>query len=252
MTNLCVVQARMASSRLPGKVLRNIGGMPMLAMILHRLQRSATLDAIVVATTASDTDDTVEQVVRGLGFAVIRGSELDVLDRFKTAAEAFPDATTVVRVTADCPFTDPEIVDQIVSVHKKRGLDYTSNRLPPPSPRTYPVGLDVECFSRDLLFTSWREATRQYEREHVTPWMYQDASARVSVLQLPIDLSHHRWTVDDEADLKVVQQLAELVGPEPFGWEDVLAVARAHPEIERLNASVVQKSVAETDARWTE
>lgn len=250
MSRLCIVQARMESNRLPGKVLAEIGGMPMLGKIFCRLERSRMLDGVVLATSTSAADNSLEELARDHGVPTVRGSELDVLERFRTVVNEFPSATTLVRVTADCPFVDPGIIDQLILTHEEHHNDYTSNRLPPPSARTYPVGLDAECFSAELLRRASERASAPYEREHVTPWMYQSYGGRVEVINLPEDLSRYRWTVDTLADLQLVRHLHRLTGPEPYTWQEVLATARRHPELLELNGAIPQKPVDAIDSRW--
>jgi spore coat polysaccharide biosynthesis protein SpsF len=253
MSVICIIQARMGSSRLPGKVLEKIGETPMLEKVVIRLRRARTLDAVVVATTDDPRDDQLVDFCRERGIAVSRGSVFDVLDRFHTVLDSYPEADIVVRVTADCPFVDPEIVDQAVDALRAKGLDFVANRLPPPASRTYPVGLDVEVSTATALRRAWLEALAPHQREHVMPYLY-DTPGRfaVSVFQWAEDLQQFRWTVDEPRDLEVVRLLDKLSGPEPFGWRRVLEVARAHPEIQELNITARQKALSEVDDRWSE
>lgn len=251
MTVVCVIQARLGSSRLPGKVLARIGGITMLEKVIQRVARSRSIDRVVVATTSDHADDEVEQVAMASGADVIRGSMLDVLDRFNDVLVAYPDTEVIVRVTADCPFVDPDIIDDLVRQLAAGGFDFVANRLPPPSGRTYPVGLDVEVCTAAALREAWLKALQPHEREHVMPYIYETPGRfRILATDLSEDLSNFRWTVDTQNDLAVVQALDVLCGPEPFGWERVLEVARQHPDIAEANSGVVQKHVSETDKRW--
>ncbi|HEY8721825.1 glycosyltransferase family protein [Pengzhenrongella sp.] len=251
MSVVAVIQARFGSSRLPGKVLEDVGGRPMLEKVIQRVFRATSVDDVIVATTDSVTDDSVSAVARGVGATVHRGSTLDVLDRFKTAIGLYDDADLVVRVTADCPFVDPGLIDDAVAKLRSTDADFVANRLPPPFARTYPVGLDVEVTTAAAIRCAWREATEPHQREHVMPYLYDPPGRfRVSILDLAEDLSNFRWTVDTRADLLAVRALAEVVGPEPFSWRDVLAQARKCPAIGRLNAREVQKGLRVTDERW--
>lgn len=250
MTTVAVIQARAGSSRLPGKVLETIAGMPMLERVIRRVARAQTVDQVIVATTQEPEDDIVQAVAEHAGARVVRGSRYDVLDRFHTALTDYADDDVIVRVTADCPFVDPDVIDEVVLRLRSSGAVFVANRLPPPHPRTTPVGLDVEATTVGALRLAWREATDPHHREHVMPYLYETPGIAVEVLQIDEDLSHLRWTVDTPDDLAAARALADLVGPEPFGWRDVLAVARAHPEIGAANAGHAQKDVHVIDERW--
>lgn len=250
MTTVCIVQARAGSSRLPGKVLEPISGVSMLGKVLTRLSRAQSIDVLIVATTTDAGDDAVEAEAERFGAIVVRGSVFDVLDRYHSALEAAPDADIVVRVTADCPFVDPDVVDLLVRTLREEGADFVANRLPPPYPRTYPIGLDVEVSTAAALETAWRDAASAHEREHVMPYLYESGNFDVRVVDLPEDLSAYRWTVDTPADLAAVRAIDALCGPEPFGWEHVLEVVMANPEVLAINADSAQKSVFDVDSRW--
>lgn len=251
MTTIAVVQARAGSSRLPGKVLQPINGVPMIVKIIMRISRSEEVGSVVVATTREAGDDPVARISAEAGAEVIRGDEFDVLDRFHDVLLARPDASEIVRVTADCPFVDPGIVDRLVRLRRAEGADFVANRLPPPATRTYPVGLDVEVCTPDALECAWREASSLFEREHVMPFLYGNAARfRTIVDELDEDLSRFRWTVDEPADLEAVRAIDAACGPEPYGWEHVLETVRAHPELSAINAGLMQKTVNAVDERW--
>jgi spore coat polysaccharide biosynthesis protein SpsF len=251
MTTAAVIQARWGSSRLPGKVLRHVGDSTMLSRVVTRLRRASTIDRIVVATTIAEGDDAVAAEAAGLDVDVVRGDEFDVLARYGKVLEAFPDIDVVVRVTADCPFVDPDVVDEVVTARRDEGLDFVANRLPPPTARTFPVGLDVEVATRAALLAAVAEATAPHHREHVMPFLYESGDRfAFRVIDLAEDLSSYRWTVDTPEDLQAVNELARLAGPEPFTWREVLAVARAHPWIGQINGDRRQKDVSEVDSRW--
>ncbi len=253
MTTALVVQARMGSSRLPGKVLRDLTeGEPVLARVVERLRRATTVDHLIIATTLDAGDDAIVRWCGSHDVECYRGDTFDVLARYAGAIAPYPDVDLVVRVTADCPFVDPETVDTLVELVERGGVDYASNRLPPPYARTYPVGLDVEVFTRAALASAAENATQQHQREHVTPYLYEDPDAfSLSVIDLPTDLSHHRWTIDTPEDMIVARAIAEAVGPEPFGWRAVLDAVTANPELESANRGQVQKLVTEVDDRAT-
>ena len=251
MNVVCVIQARFASSRLPGKVLEPIGERSILRMVVDRVTRASTVGRTVVATSTEASDDAVALAAREAGVVVVRGSQFDVLDRFHDVLRALPDTDVIVRVTADCPFVDPDVLDLVVTRLIDDGLDFSANRLPPPHPRTYPVGLDVEVCTAAALRTAWEGAKEPHQREHVMPYLYEiPQQFRIGLVDLDTDLSSYRWTVDTPEDLIAVRKIAELVGSEPFSWEDVLEVARAHPEIGDVNRAAKQKSVTQHDPRW--
>lgn len=251
MKSVCVIQARYDSSRLPGKVLARIGDRTMLEMVINRVARASQVDYTIVATSTEASDDPVASAAENAGARVIRGSQFDVLDRYYAALNTEPDVDIIVRLTADCPFVDPDVIDLVVNRLIDDDLDFSANRLPPPHRRTYPVGLDVEACKAEALKAAWQNARLPHQREHVMPYLYENPEDfRIGVVDLDVDLSSYRWTVDTPEDLVAVQRIAALVGPEPFGWKDVLEVARQHPEIGELNRSARQKVVTEHDARW--
>lgn len=219
---VCVVQARMGSSRLPGKVLMELAGRPMLRFMLDRLAPLTTLgvERVVVATSTDPRDDPVEETARGAGVAVVRGSEHDVLSRYVEALDAFP-ATTVVRLTADCPLADPRLVVAVIDRHREAKADFTCNVLP----RTFPKGLDVEVVDADALRAAHAEAGDPVEREHVTPFFYRHPERfRLANLLAPdaLNLGRERWTVDTAADLDFVREAVATVGDPLAGWRTIL------------------------------
>lgn len=237
MSVLCILQARTSSTRLPGKVLKPILGEPMLARQIERVARAERVDALTVATSDQATDDGVAGLCERLGVDCYRGSLDDVLDRFYHAAlRSEPDH--VMRLTGDCPLTDPAILDALVELYLAGGFDYSSNV----EERTYPDGLDAEIFRRDLLERAWREATSPYEREHVTPFMRQAVpGSRRGSLTDRVDRSDMRWTVDFPEDFAFVSRVFEELYPSnpAFGAEDVHGLLLVHPEIAALNANRV-------------
>lgn len=221
---LCVVQARMGSTRLPGKVLADLGGRPMLEFLLHRLRGVEHVD-VVVATSDLPRDDAVAAVATAAGVGVVRGPEADVLARFGLALDRHP-AAHVVRITGDCPLTDPEVVRSVVDLHLEREADYTCNVLP----RTYPKGMDVEVIAAHALRTALAEAVDPPEREHVTPFLYRHPERfRLANLRSGADLGDERWTVDTPEDLEAVREIVTRLGPDGrFSWTDVLSTIGRH------------------------
>lgn len=240
-TPVIVVQARMTSSRLPGKVLMPIHGRPMLAWQLERLQRVRDDVLVSVATTAQATDDAVVQLCQDLGIPVTRGPEADVLDRYWQAAVEHG-ANPVIRITADCPLIDPDVSRQVLELWEESGADYASNTLD----RRYPRGLDTEVISRSALQDAWESATQPFEREHVTPFIYLHPERfRLVGLRNDADESMRRWTVDTAADLEFVRAVFSHLAQtsRDFGSTDVRRLLERHPEIERINANVEQKNL---------
>lgn len=235
---VAVVQARMGSTRLPGKVLAPVGGRPLLQMILERLATAPGVDEVAVATSDLQRDDAVAALAEHAGVRAIRGSEQDVLDRFHAAAAQL-DATTVVRITADCPLVDPELVGRAVARHHACGDDYTA--LPVGTlednegRRRFPDGLDTEVISREALDAAWREAADPYEREHVTPFIKRHPERfTIGWVEADDDLGEERWTVDTPDDLAFVQSIADRLGDGAFGHRDVLALLDRVPELRRI------------------
>jgi glutamate-1-semialdehyde 2,1-aminomutase/spore coat polysaccharide biosynthesis protein SpsF len=220
---IAIVQARLGSTRLPGKVLRDVGGQPMLAWLLERLLEAWSLDGIVVATSGSPADDPIEEFCDAEGFDVFRGSESDVLDRYYRCAVAFG-ATTIVRLTSDCPMLDPMVVDEVVETFHHSDLDFAANTAPPPG--RFPDGMDVEVFSFETLETIWREAREPAEREHVTFAIWQHPERfRLGSIEPPEewgDLSGVRLTIDTPDDLDAFAQIVEHFDAEKSGLPGVM------------------------------
>ena len=244
MKTLIIVQARMTSTRLPGKVLLPLAGEPMLTRLIERLRRVRRADGIVVATTTNTSDDPIAALCALLGVPCHRGSEHDVLSRYADAARLYG-ADVVVRITSDCPLIDPALIDQTIAAYDEGGSDYVSNMLPP----TWPYGMAVEVFSAAALAQAHAEATQAAEREHVTPFLYWHPERyRLRNVASPVDLSHHRWTVDTPEDYALVSLLFDhLMTTRPtFTQADVLALLDAHPDWIAINQHIQQKPATET------
>lgn len=231
---LGILQARVSSTRLPGKVLLPLVGAPMLVRQIERLQRSTMIDQLLLATSTGPEDDPLEELAKQIGLPVFRGALDDVLDRFYQAA-ASCNPGHVVRLTGDCPLTDPEIVDNVVRYHLEGEYDYTSNIHPP----TFPDGLDVEVVRFEILQAAWKEAATAVEREHVTWFIYQQPERfRLGNLRNPVDHSGLRWTVDEAEDYEFVTRVYEALYPgnPAFNYNDVLALLEEKPALQRLNS----------------
>lgn len=240
----------MNSSRLPGKVLKDILGKPMLVWVVERTARSQRVQAVAVATTTDASDDPIEKLCREHGIPCWRGSQFDVLDRYYQAAR-FTQADVIVRLTGDCPLIDPQIIDRTIEAFFQQGVDFAANRLPPPWKRTYPIGLDVEVCSFAALERAWREASQPYEREHVMPYLYDEPERfRTVLVNTEPDYGHLRWTVDTPEDLEFIRQVVEkLKDRDGFSWLDVLNVLQQHPELVEINAEIRHKVFNEVDER---
>lgn len=228
---VAIVQARMGSTRFPNKVMRPICDTPMIELLLQRLAESKHIDEIILATSVDTRNDALAAHVEKLGFAVYRGSENDVLDRYYRAAERAR-ADVVVRVTGDCPLIDPTIVDHVCARFAETGVDYASNIQPP----TYPDGLDIEVFSFAALARAWQDAQSQCEREHVTPFLRESAEFSRLNVEHGKDHSAERWTVDVPADFAVVTRIFEHFQPRRnFGWLEVIQLRKEQPELFMAN-----------------
>lgn len=237
---VAIIQARLGSTRLPGKVLLPLLGEPVLTHVVRRVARASSVDAVVVATTTRPEDDAIVDLAAVQAWLVERGSEVDLLDRYLRAARAH-DADRVVRITSDCPLVDPAVIDDVVGVLAATGADYASNTL---EPRTFPRGLDVEAMTRTALETADLGDHDPDSREHATPYIYRHPERfHLARVPLTVDLSEHRWTVDTAEDYELVRRIFEALGRDDFGWRDALAVVEANPGWSELNRHVEQKAV---------
>lgn len=284
---IAIIQGRMSSSRLPGKILADIAGQPMLQRVFTRTSRTQTLDRVIFATTTDASDDPVAEYCDFSGIPFTRGSLYDVLDRYyQTASQAKADV--VVRITADCPVIDPALIDEAVNAIWGRfegmpnpldtlnrpllpdellfAADFVCNRLPPPWHRTYPIGLDVEVCTFAALKKAWQEAKEPYHREHVMPYFYEGVSLsavsrrlslgtsprgfRIALLNHTTDFGTYRWTVDTPEDLSFVREIcSRLAGIPNFTWYDVLEIVHKEPHLAQMNAEVRHKVMTDFDER---
>lgn len=240
MTVGAIIQARMGSTRLPGKALLDIDGPSMLARVVARTSRARTIQRVIVATTTNAQDDALAEHARALPVDVFRGDEEDVLDRYYQAA-AHHALDVVVRITSDCPLLDPDLADDVVRLvlDAPGRVDYAANTLR----RTYPRGLDVEAVPFATLERVWRDATSFHQRAHVFPYIHEhpDQFSMAGTADT-VDRSHMRWTVDTADDLIFVREVCRDLGTREFTWRDVLNVLDARPDLLQINALVPQKS----------
>lgn len=237
---IAIVQARMGSTRLPNKVMKEIGGVPMIELLLTRLARSRELNQIIVATSTDLRNLPLADHVRKLGYACEQGSESDVMERYLQAARAHG-ANAIVRITGDCPLVDPELVDAAVLRFKAEGVDYLSNV----KPATYPDGLDIEVFTMAALEQAARETQSTYDHEHVTPYLRESGRFSQAAMQAEEDFSGLRWTVDEQADLDVVAGVFAHFSPDiHFGWRQILALQQQQPELFTANHQLTRNEGA--------
>jgi spore coat polysaccharide biosynthesis protein SpsF (cytidylyltransferase family) len=241
---VAIIQARLASSRLPGKVLYELAGLPIIGFMAKRVQQISGLDELVLATGEGERNDPLADIAHSLGLAVFRGSEDDVLSRFYGAAEANT-ADIVIRLTGDCPLADARVISDVLQYRAEHDLDYCTNVKPP----SWPDGLDVSVFTMDTLRRAAAEAQLPSEREHVVPWMWKMSSLEDGGLltagnvSAPEDYSAKRWTVDYAQDYLMLRSLAAIMGPEALlraGWREVMNCLLDHPEITAINAGAIR------------
>jgi spore coat polysaccharide biosynthesis protein SpsF len=262
---VAIIQGRMSSSRLPGKILADIAGQPMLQRVFARTSRAASLSETVFATTADPTDDPVAEYCDFSGIPFTRGSQFDVLDRYYQAAKQAK-ADVVVRITADCPVIDPALIDDVVTTLLGDKYDFACNRLPPPWDRTYPIGLDVEACTFKVLEKAWKEAKEPQHREHAMPYFYEGVKLsavsrqlsqgvsprgfKIALLNHTIDFGDYRWTVDTPEDLEFMRQVySRFNGRDDFSWKEVLDLVHDEPKLIEINAGVKHKTLKDVDKR---
>lgn len=240
MKTVAIIQARMGSTRLPGKVLKDLAGETVLARVVSRVRRARLINQVLIATTDLASDNAIVAECQKFSVAVSRGDQEDVLDRYWQAAQLVK-AEIVVRITADCPLIDPEITDKTIAAFLDARADYASNALQ----RTYPRGLDTEVMSVDALTRAWKEARKPHEREHVTPYIYEHRDKfRTLCVTGNADYSSHRWTLDTPEDLEFLRAIyARLNNRTTFSWREVLAIVDREPELMDLNRFVMQKAI---------
>jgi len=238
---VAIIQARMGSTRLPGKVLKDLAGEPLLARVVSRTMRASRINGVVVATTRDANDDDIVDLCQERGWRSFRGSEEDVLDRYYQAALA-SEADILARITSDCPLVEPEIIDRVTNelLSYYPEVDFVGNTLT----RTFPRGLDVEVMTFKALERAWREDRNTAWREHVTPYIYRHPDKfRIRNVANDVDYSPMRWTVDTIEDLTFVRKIYGHFQSDTFTWREVLRLLEVHPEWLEINRDVQQKVV---------
>lgn len=264
---VAIIQGRMSSSRLPGKILADITGQPMLQRVFIRTSRAASVTETIFATTTDPTDDPVAEYCDFSGIPFTRGNLYDVLDRYYQAAKQTK-ADYIVRITADCPVIDPALIDDVVNTLLEGDYDFVCNRLPPPWHRTYPIGLDVEACSFKVLQKAWKDAKEPQHREHAMPYFYEGVELstvsrtlstgisprgyNAALLHHTTDFGDYRWTVDTAEDLEFIRQIYKRFdGRDDFTWKEVLDLVHNEPELIKINAGVQHKTFKDIDTRAT-
>lgn len=238
-----IIQARMSSTRLPGKILKKVLGKSLLEYQIERIKRAKSIDQIIVATTINECDNPIVGLCQQMEIPCCRGSEEDVLSRYYEAALEFH-IDAIVRLTSDCPLIDPDVIDKVVYYFLENAgrFDYVSNTLA----RTYPRGMDTEIMSLKALEAAYNHAAESADREHVTAYLYRNPERfRLDSVRFQTDESRHRWTVDTPEDFQLIQKIiTELYSTTPrFTLQDVLEVIKKHPEWPEINAHIEQKKL---------
>ena len=235
---VAIIQARMGSTRLPGKVMMDLVGKPMLWHVINRVKPAKMLNDIVIATTALNEDKQILELASEMGIKSYAGGEDDVLDRYYQAAIIYK-ADVIVRITADCPLIDPNVIDRAIEFYLNHDFDYISTAIEP----TYPDGLDTEILSFGVLKRAWKEATLASEREHVTPYIWKNPQLfKIKNLENDKDLSYMRWSVDEERDLEFVREIYKRLYKEGemFYMGNVLNLLKKHPELMDINKGIIR------------
>lgn len=245
MKTTVIIQARMGSTRLPGKVMLDLAGKPILSHVIDRCKAISLVDEVVIATTTSSMDDTIVDLAHTENVGIYRGSETNVLQRYYEAAKASR-SDIVVRVTSDCPLLDPDISSKVVRCFRESTLlDYCSNTIQ----RTFPQGLDTEVFSMQALEKSYYNANKAYEQEHVTPYIYQNPNL-FKMVQLCVkdkDYSSYRWTVDTPDDYELIKIVYDrlYLPHEIFTYGQVLELFEREHHLANINSHIVQKKLGD-------
>lgn len=240
-----IIQARMGSTRLPGKVLMNISEKTVLHHVVDRVSQCRNIDDIIIATTTLDKDDLIVKEVEKIGCKYFRGSENNVLDRYYEAA-TFNKSDIIIRITSDCPLIDPLIVDKIIEFYINNNYEMVTNACSDSSKRTYPRGLDTEIFSYNVLKKAKENAKESYQLEHVTPYIYENTT-NIFYYKNNIDYSKYRFTLDTEEDLKLIKEIYSNLyfGENNFYLGDVIEVMENNPDLFFINNSIKQKHIRE-------
>jgi spore coat polysaccharide biosynthesis protein SpsF len=238
-----IIQARMGSTRLPEKVMKNLQGKTVLEHVIERVKQSKLIDEVIIATTTHERDAVIESEALRCGAKAFRGSEEDVLSRYYYAAKG-NNLDVVVRITSDCPLIDPRIIDDIVQFYKNNNYDIVTNAGNDVENRTYPRGLDVEILSFDILENAYINASEKYQREHVTPYIYEVVQNKF-YYKNQSDYSKYRWTLDTDEDFQLIKEIYKVLykGVHDFYMDDIISLINEQPSLQLINAHIEQKKL---------
>jgi spore coat polysaccharide biosynthesis protein SpsF len=238
-----IIQARMGSTRLPEKVMKNLQGKTVLEHVIERVKQSKLIDEIIIATTTHERDAVIESEALRCGVKAFRGSEDDVLSRYYYAAKEY-NLDVLVRITSDCPLIDPRIIDDIVQFYKNNSYDIVTNAGSDVENRTYPRGLDVEILSFNILENAYINASEKYQREHVTPYIYEVAQNKF-YYKNQSDYSKYRWTLDTDEDFQLIKEIYKALykGVHDFYLDDIISLINEQPSLQLINAHIEQKKI---------
>lgn len=238
-----IIQARMGSSRLPKKVMKKIQGKSILEHVVERVKQSKLIDEIIIATTTEEKDSIIAVEAIRLGVKVFRGSEEDVLSRYYYGAKKY-ELNVIVRITSDCPLIDPVVLDDVIGLYLENNYDIVSNASANLEDRTFPRGLDSEVFSFEILESAYTHANQKYEREHVTPYIYEN-STQVFYFKNKIDYSKYRLTLDTEEDFLLINEIYKRLykGKHDFYLTEIINLLESNPELVNINAKIEQKKI---------
>ena len=229
----CIIQARVGSKRLPGKILKKLDKKyNVLEYVINQLKFSKKIDKIIIATTLSKHDEVIVDFAKKHNYEYFRGSENDVLDRFYQCAKKF-NLDTIVRITSDCPLIDPNIVDQVIEKFTLTNNDYVTNIFP----RTFPKGLDIEIFDFIVLTHMWKNATLPSEREHVTQFVFNNKKFKIGNFENKQNLGNLRWTIDYEKDYEFLCKIIQKIEKRPILMNDVLKILNSEPDLKKINSN---------------
>lgn len=238
-----IIQARMGSTRLSGKVMKGIKDKTVLQHVIERVQQSKLVDEVIIATTVHERDNVIENEANKHGVKVFRGSEGDVLSRYYFAAKENA-IDVVIRITSDCPLIDPYVMDDIINIYISGNYEIATNASADISHRTFPRGLDVEVFSFNALEKAYNNAKETYQREHVTPYIYEN-SEKSFIYKNNIDYSKYRWTLDTEEDFELISKVYDRLykGKHDFYLNDIIELFESEPCLYQINAHIEQKKL---------
>lgn len=242
---VAVIQARMGSTRLSGKVMKDIKGKTVLSHVIERVKKSKLISDIIIATTVHERDNVIETEAINCGAKVFRGSEDDVLSRYYYASKEF-NADAVVRITSDCPVIDPYVIDELISCYLKGKYNLVTNSGSDLNQRTYPRGLDTEVFSFKSLEDAFVNGIKKYQKEHVTPYIYEN-SKNIHYFKNKVDYSKYRWTLDTVEDFEVINEIYKKLykGEHNFFLNDIVELFKQEPHLITINAHIEQKKMTE-------